>query len=247
MSSQSALKLQQSSLGGVLPECWKLVPDRAVTLQPDGAGVLRVSQGRVWVTSEGPHQGPANDWGDRGPAQRRTTPPVARASSRGRGLWRGGQRSGLLPLGAGRSCTIACAGRGLVAVAAARCGPGGRTAAVAGARARTGAVRVGEQSALRTAPRGGRLARCAGCRLARCGLLRRRPARLRRRQCGACGQRTLPGEPGPRGHRIRRIHRLVRRAVVVHAAVHQLVPLAHRVGEAGTAGASNCAGCPRPP
>jgi len=64
MSSQSALKLQQSSLGGVLPECWKLVPDGAVTLQPDVAGVLRVSQRRVWVTSDGPHHGPANDWGD---------------------------------------------------------------------------------------------------------------------------------------------------------------------------------------
>jgi hypothetical protein len=64
MVSQKSLKLQQSPLGGVLPECWRLVPDRAVTLHPHGAGVLRVSQGRVWVTSEGPHQGPANDWGD---------------------------------------------------------------------------------------------------------------------------------------------------------------------------------------
>jgi Protein of unknown function (DUF2917) len=64
MSLHNSLKLQQSALGGVLPECWKLVPDRAVTLRPDVAGVLLVSQGRVWVTSEGPHQGPANDWGD---------------------------------------------------------------------------------------------------------------------------------------------------------------------------------------
>ena len=64
MASQSSLKLQQSPLGGVLPECWKLVPDRAVTLLPDGAGVLRVSRGRVWATLNGPHQGPANDWGD---------------------------------------------------------------------------------------------------------------------------------------------------------------------------------------
>jgi len=64
MASQNSLKLHQSPLGGVLPECWKLAPDRALTLQPDSAGILSVSQGRVWVTSEGPHQGPANDWGD---------------------------------------------------------------------------------------------------------------------------------------------------------------------------------------
>lgn len=64
MASQKSLVLQQSSLGSVAPECWKLVPDRALTLRADTAGVLRVSQGRVWVTADGPHQGPANDWGD---------------------------------------------------------------------------------------------------------------------------------------------------------------------------------------
>ena len=64
MTTRSALKLQQSSLGRIVPECWKLGPERAVTLLPDGAGVLRVSQGRVWATLAGPHQGPANDWGD---------------------------------------------------------------------------------------------------------------------------------------------------------------------------------------
>lgn len=64
MATHNALKLQQSPLGAMLPECWKLVPERAVTLHPDAAGVLRISQGRVWATVEGPHQGPANDWGD---------------------------------------------------------------------------------------------------------------------------------------------------------------------------------------
>lgn len=64
MTSHSALKLQQSPLGAVLPECWKLVPERAVTLHPDAAGTLRVSRGSVWATLEGPHHGPANDWGD---------------------------------------------------------------------------------------------------------------------------------------------------------------------------------------
>ena len=64
MVSQNTLKMQQSPLGALAPECWKLVPDRALTLRADTAGVLRVSQGRVWVTADGPHQGPANDWGD---------------------------------------------------------------------------------------------------------------------------------------------------------------------------------------
>lgn len=64
MVSQKSLMLQQSPLGTLVPEYWKLVPDRALTLRADTAGVLRVSQGRVWITGEGPHQGPANDWGD---------------------------------------------------------------------------------------------------------------------------------------------------------------------------------------
>lgn len=61
----NALKMQQSPPGAMVPECWRLPPDRALTLRPDVAGVLQVSQGRVWVTTDGPHQGPANDWGDR--------------------------------------------------------------------------------------------------------------------------------------------------------------------------------------
>lgn len=64
MASNSALKLQQSLPAGVLPGFWKLAPDRAVTLNPGEAGVLRIAQGHVWVTLDGPHQGPANDWGD---------------------------------------------------------------------------------------------------------------------------------------------------------------------------------------
>ena len=64
MASRNALKLQQCPLGSGIPECWKLVPDRALTLLPDAAGVIRVSRGRVWATLEGPHHGPANDWGD---------------------------------------------------------------------------------------------------------------------------------------------------------------------------------------
>jgi len=44
---------------------WKLMPEQAVTLNPGHAGVLRVTEGRVWATLEGPHHGPANDWGDK--------------------------------------------------------------------------------------------------------------------------------------------------------------------------------------
>lgn len=64
MVSKSALKLQQSSAGVALPGFWKLAPERAVTLNPGEAGVFRIAQGQVWVTLDGPHRGPANDWGD---------------------------------------------------------------------------------------------------------------------------------------------------------------------------------------
>lgn len=36
--------------------CWKLEAGRAVTLRPTVAGLLRIAQGRVWVTGEGPHE-----------------------------------------------------------------------------------------------------------------------------------------------------------------------------------------------
>ena len=64
MTANNALKLQQYRDGFPLPGCWKLAPERAVTLNPTEAGVLRIAQGRVWATLDGPHQGPANDWGD---------------------------------------------------------------------------------------------------------------------------------------------------------------------------------------
>ena len=63
MTSLTALKLQQSAATAV-PGCWTLNPGRAMTLQPRQAGVLRVSGGQVWATLDGPHAGPANDWGD---------------------------------------------------------------------------------------------------------------------------------------------------------------------------------------
>ena len=64
MTANNALKLQQCS--DQLSHCgyWKLPPGRAITLNPGQAGVLRVAQGQVWATRDGPHHGPANDWGD---------------------------------------------------------------------------------------------------------------------------------------------------------------------------------------
>jgi hypothetical protein len=37
------------------PGCWKLAAGRAVTLHPTAPGVLRIGQGRVWATVDGPH------------------------------------------------------------------------------------------------------------------------------------------------------------------------------------------------
>lgn len=47
-----------------LPGTWKLAPDRAITLEPCDAGVLKVAHGRLWVTFEGPHHGRLNESGD---------------------------------------------------------------------------------------------------------------------------------------------------------------------------------------
>ena len=64
MTSQNALQLEQPTAGAALPGCWKLDTGRAVTLRPHEAGVLRVAQGQVWATLEGPHRGRGNDLGD---------------------------------------------------------------------------------------------------------------------------------------------------------------------------------------
>ncbi|WP_167772937.1 DUF2917 domain-containing protein [Ramlibacter humi] len=48
-----------------LPGTWRLEAKRAVTLRPREDGVLRIAHGRVWLTFDGPHAGPANDSGDR--------------------------------------------------------------------------------------------------------------------------------------------------------------------------------------
>lgn len=48
--------LQQTAHG-----CWKLAAGRAVTLRPTARGDLRIAQGRVWATLDGPHARRAGD------------------------------------------------------------------------------------------------------------------------------------------------------------------------------------------
>ncbi|MCY7318710.1 MAG: DUF2917 domain-containing protein [Ramlibacter sp.] len=55
----------QHQSAAVFPGAWKLPAGRAVTLQPGAAGQLGIAHGSVWVTRDGPHQGPLNDLGDR--------------------------------------------------------------------------------------------------------------------------------------------------------------------------------------
>ena len=64
MAFNSSLRMQQSQDQGWSAGYWRLAPERAFTVRPEEAGVLRVAHGRLWATLHGPHTGPANDWGD---------------------------------------------------------------------------------------------------------------------------------------------------------------------------------------
>ena len=64
MTFQSSMKIQPPATPETLGSCWKLASGHAMTLQPREAGVLRINAGQVWATLDGPHTGPANDWGD---------------------------------------------------------------------------------------------------------------------------------------------------------------------------------------
>ena len=64
MTSQPSMKMHSPAASETLGGCWKLAGGRAMTLQPREAGVLRINAGQVWATLDGPHTGPANDWGD---------------------------------------------------------------------------------------------------------------------------------------------------------------------------------------
>ena len=67
MTLQTALEASQPCTQSAAIESagnWKLDGGRAITLRSKDEGVLRVAQGRVWATIDGPHIGPANDSGD---------------------------------------------------------------------------------------------------------------------------------------------------------------------------------------
>lgn len=65
MSATPAMQLPvRGSRDGLLTS-WSLVSKQAVLLATRSGGTLQVDKGVVWLTLDGPHQGPANDWGDR--------------------------------------------------------------------------------------------------------------------------------------------------------------------------------------
>jgi hypothetical protein len=64
MTAQKPLELQQPASGRALPGCWKLVAGRAITLQPNEPGVVRIAHGQIWATFDGPHRGSFYNLGD---------------------------------------------------------------------------------------------------------------------------------------------------------------------------------------
>jgi hypothetical protein len=64
MSPHSAMQLPASGSGVGLAASWTFSSERAVMLGAQSGGFLHVDKGTVWLTLDGPHQGPANDWGD---------------------------------------------------------------------------------------------------------------------------------------------------------------------------------------
>jgi hypothetical protein len=65
MAHLSLVQMHQSAATPTLPGTWKLGAGRAITLQPQEAGALRIAHGRVWATFDGPHGHTPDDSGDR--------------------------------------------------------------------------------------------------------------------------------------------------------------------------------------
>ena len=57
-------EFQQSRGTTVVPGVWKLAAGHALSLRPRQPGVLRIAQGRAWVTLDVPHNGHGNESGD---------------------------------------------------------------------------------------------------------------------------------------------------------------------------------------
>ena len=64
MSASSAQRILESAPATALPGAWKLAGGRAITLRPATDGIVRVAQGRVWATVDGPHGRRPDDSGD---------------------------------------------------------------------------------------------------------------------------------------------------------------------------------------
>ena len=74
MASQSVLQSHQSgpsaaacgkAAGGTtVTGLWAMEPQEVLSLFPRAPALVRVTQGRIWATLNGPHSGPANAWGD---------------------------------------------------------------------------------------------------------------------------------------------------------------------------------------
>jgi hypothetical protein len=64
MSHNIFLKIEATHHHEALRGFWKIAPGRALSLQPQQAGLLRVAQGRVWATLGTRHPGAGNELGD---------------------------------------------------------------------------------------------------------------------------------------------------------------------------------------
>lgn len=64
MGMQNSLESLHSPGDRAFPGYWKLAPGQAISLQPREAGLLRIAQGQVWLTLDGPHTGHGNESGD---------------------------------------------------------------------------------------------------------------------------------------------------------------------------------------
>lgn len=64
MTSQNNLPLQSTDADPAVAGSWQLAVGRAISLRPRHAGVLRIAQGQVWATFDGPRQGAGNESGD---------------------------------------------------------------------------------------------------------------------------------------------------------------------------------------
>ncbi|NMM14140.1 MAG: DUF2917 domain-containing protein [Rhodoferax sp.] len=64
MFAMKSQELPPSHEGCAVSGCATLLPGRAISLRPRQAGLLRIAQGQVWATLDGPHAGHGNESGD---------------------------------------------------------------------------------------------------------------------------------------------------------------------------------------